>query len=242
MKEQDVKHWWSVIKERHFLVLSIFILCFAISWGVLSYFNAENLASKDNLIETKQAIIDEKDIQLQAKDDTIAELRHELLKNNLKNNAINISINNENIQTTNFANWSCTEKDIIINEFANKINEQDEALILCKNNYENLQEDFLKLEKEIPSYSQGFVGKDISVGKGSTFQADGGRFTLSVIDTTASPSISAYRTTFRLNGIAHTKNLGEYVIFDYYGTNYTLNLKSTGNPAIFYVYKTEESK
>lgn len=237
MKEEDVKHRWTVIKERPFLVLSIFLLCFAISWGVLSYFNAENLALKDSLLEIKQAIIDEKDIQLQAKDDTIAELRYELLKNNLKNNAINISINNENIQTTNFANWSCSEKDIVINEFANKINEQDEALILCKTNYENLQENYLNLQEEIPNYSTGFVGKDISVGKGSTFQADGGRFTLSVIDTTASPSISAYRTTFRLNGIAYTKNLGEYVIFDYYGTNYTLNLKSTTNPVTFFIYK-----
>jgi hypothetical protein len=238
MKEQEVKHWWTIAKEKPFLVISIFIVSLVISWGVLSYFNAENLSSKVNLIETKQAIIDEKDIQLGLKDEKITELRHEILKNNLKNNAINISINNENIQSTNFVNWSCTEKDIIINEFANKINDQDEALIICKNNYENIQQDYINLEKEIPNYSKGFVGRDIPVYKGSTFQADGGKFTLSVVDTTSSALSNAYSTTFRLNGVGYTKNIGEYAIFEYYGTNYTINLKSTGNPAIFYIYRT----
>jgi hypothetical protein len=247
MDEKSAKQWWKIIKERPFLVIAIFLVAISLSWGVLNFLYSETLSSKNDIInskqvqiEDKQQQIDDKDSILKEKDDLIDELRHEILKNNIKNNALNISIQNSNIQTTSFGNWSCAEKDIVIDEFAKKITAQDDALILCNENYNSLQTKYTALEKEIPSYSQGFVGKDISVGKGSTFQADGGKFTLSVVDTQSSASISRYQTTFRLNGQGYTKNIGEFIIFSYYGTNYTINLKSTGNPAVFYVYKTEE--
>lgn len=238
MTEKSIKQWWKIFRERPFLVISIFIVSLGICWAIMGFFYSETITSKNNLIESKQSQIDDYQIAIEEKGDLVEELRHEILRNSIKNNALNISIQNSNIQTSSFGNWSCSEKDIIIDEFANKITEQDESLITCNNNYKSLKEDYLEIEQKIPDYSKGFTGKDISVGKGGTFQADGGKFTLSVVNTEAISSINRYQTTFKLNGIGYTKGIGDFVVFDYYGTNYTLNLKSTNNPAIFYAYKT----
>lgn len=245
MNEKEVKHWWNIIKNRPFLVISLFIISFAISWGTLHFIYSETISSKDSIIENKQILIDGKQEQIESfqetiseKDDLIEGLRHDILKFNIKNNALNISIQNNNIQANSVWNWSCSEKDIVINEFAQKITEQDTSLIICQNNLNSLESEYKELEKQIPAYDVGFVGKDISVGVGGTYQADRGKFILSVTDTHS--GLSVYRTTFRLNGIGYTKNIGEFIIFDYYGENYTINLKSTGNPAHFYIYKTGE--
>ena len=249
MNEKEIKNNWNFLKKRPFLFIATFILAISISWTSLNFIYNEILSSKDNVIETKQTLLGDKDKQLESKDiiieeknNLINELRHEILKENIKNNALNISIQNSNVQTNSFTNWSCSEKDIIIDEFANKISDQDEALNICNNNYDNLQKDYKELEKQIPDYSTGFIGKDISLGKGLTYQADGGKFMLSVIDTQAIASLNKYQTIFRLNGNSHTLNLGQSIVFEYYGANYTINLKSTNNPAKFYVYKSEDSE
>jgi hypothetical protein len=248
MDEPSLKHWWKIIKDKPFLVISIFLVAIAFSWSVLNFLYSEKISSKNDVIDSKQIQIDDKtkqiddkDTIIKEKDDLIQDLRHEILTNTIKNNALNISIQNSNVQTTSLGNWSCSEKDVVINEFASKITEQDNSLIICKNNYESLQKDFGELEKQIPEYTTGFVGKDISVNVGSTFQADEGKFTLAVTKTKSIDGIQ-FQTNFVLNGIGYVKNIGEFVTFDYYGTNYTINLKSTGNPAVFYVYKTEVLK
>ncbi|VVB65266.1 Uncharacterised protein [uncultured archaeon] len=120
---------------------------------------------------------------------------------------------------------------------ANKITNQDIALQICANTTANLTSENQDLKEQIPEYQAGFVGKDISVGQGGSFQADSGKFTLAVTYS-SNGMLGNYYVRFRLNGVEYTKNLGETVTFTYTdGLNYTLNVRGTGNPAAFYVYK-----
>lgn len=255
MDEKQIKNIWHFATKHPFQFVSTIIILFGIFWATNSFLYSETISSKNVVIESKDATIDSKDTTIETKDlrieelngiikdkdDTIDELRNEILKNNLKNNALNISIQNINAQSVNkFWNWSCIEKNIVIEQLADKVSEQESSLKLSQTKINELNNTINDLSTQIPAYETGFVGKDIKVSKGSSYQADGGQFTLGVREVYSNSMTANYYTIFVLNGLEYKKNLGQSITFKYFdGYNYTINVRGTGNPALFYVYKNE---
>jgi len=237
-KGKWIKGLLSSIRKNGYAWIGIAILLIPIFFFIFNHIYNAELSSKQAIIESQNQMLANDSLYLKQKDDIISTLRYQLLTNTIKNNALNISIHNSNLQDSVLGNWSCSEKDIIISEFAQKITNQDESLKLCINDSNEKSIRIQNLESEIPAYNTGFVGKVISVAQGSSFQADDGKFILAVMNTQAIAFGDKYQTTFKINGVQYTKSLGDQVVFGYNGSNYTLNLQNTANPAKFFIVKS----
>ncbi len=246
--EKELKSNWKKFRNNPYGFLALVITIFLITGSFNYWLFSERLDSKNSVIDMKDMFLENKSQQITSLNNQIQDLKDEIknmkleqIKDNINAGAINISISNNNVQNLPselILNASCAEKDVFISELAKKVNNQDKAIIICQGNNENLTEELEKLKLEIPEYDKGFVGYDFIVNKGSTFQADEGKFTLSVRDQEANSFYSRYWVTFILNGVEHKKNIGATLTFIYSDNqNYTLNIKGTGNPAKFFVYK-----
>ena len=246
--EKELKSTWKKFRNNPYGFIALILTIFLITGSFNYWLFSERLDSKNSVIEMKDIFLENKTEQIKNLNDDIQDLKDEIknikleqIKDNINAGAINISISNNNVQNLPselILNASCDEKDVFILELANKVNNQDKAIKICQGNNTNLTEELEKLKLEIPEYDKGFVGYDFTVNKGGTFQADGGKFTLSLRDQEASSLSSSYFVTFVLNGVEYRRNIGSTLTFTYSDNqNYTLNIKSTGNPAKFFVYK-----
>ncbi|HPM85667.1 MAG TPA: hypothetical protein PLI99_01075 [archaeon] len=168
-------------------------------------------------------------------------LKDASIRDGINSGAININLENIGNIDGNFASTildaSCKEKDFIISELADKINSQNKGLIICQQDNNVLKSQVNDLQKMIPAYEKGFVGKEIVVGVNSTFIADSGNFTLAVFDTENVDSVDRHWTDFVLNGVGHRLNIGGRVQFFYFDSNYDLTLIQSGNPSKFSIAK-----
>ncbi len=246
--EKELKSNWKKFRNNPYGFLALVITIFLITGSFNYWLFSERLDSKNSVIEMKDIFLENKTEQINSLNDKIQELKDEIdkmnleqIKENINSGAININISNNNVQNLPsevVLNASCAEKDVFISELSKKVNNQDKAIKICQGNNENLTEELEKLKLEIPEYDKSFIGYDFTVSEGTTFQADEGQFTLAIKDFESNSYYARYWVKFVLNGKEYVRNLGDVLTFTYSDNqNYTLNVKGTGNPAKFFIYK-----
>ena len=78
----------------------------------------------------------------------------------------------------------------------------------------------------------GFVGREITVSKGQSFTSADGSFVLSYVGVEPSGL-----TRFDIGSVRYTRSVGDFVSLTLAnGRKYTLNLRSAGDAAVFYLY------
>lgn len=258
MDEKQIKNIWQFIRLHPFQFISTILILFGICWGANAFLYSETISSKINLIETKDSIIESKNSIIESKDlkideinsivdnknEVISELRNEILKNDLKNSNLDISINNFDSSNNNqFWNWTCVEKDVVIDELANKINEQEISLNICNQNINNLSKKNINLSeennllKDKVGIEKDFLENEFQIYNFKSKEFENGNFAITI------KSIFSGKTSIRING-ADFNDLtrGSLINFSYGNSIYNLRINEINDNCQSSCYSGETNR
>ncbi len=229
---------------KHWKLVLVFVIGVIITFSIMSHFHQKDIDIKDSTIEIKDSTIEnlkeqhQKDIDI--KDSTIKSLevqnnnlsyqigyvKEESLECKIEFGDFDLSNNNIiNFSTQKDLNFSCIEKDVVIDKLIDKTNSQDESLRISENKNQVLEEENNQLSNENSDLKskigieKNFLNSTITINNLKTYEAENGKFAITVT------GIFNGQTSLKING-KDFNNLGRgtQINFTYKNQEYILRI------------------